>query len=138
MPSPTVQVTGLREVNAALRATGKEAPKEMREEFRKIIEPLARVAAGKYPSVTGRAARSVTPRASATGAGIAFGGSRAPYAPWLDFGGAVGRKRSIVRPFVRQGRYVYPTVMDARDNLEEAAGDAVLTVARRHGFDTDE
>lgn len=63
----------------------------------------------------------------AMGAAVTIGGSRAPYGPWLEFGGNVGRHESVHRPFVPGGRYIWPTWMKNRTDLltawEKAMGD---------------
>lgn len=142
-----VQVRGLREVQSAFRKVDKGIPKGFREEFMGIARTVAADAAGRVPSVTGRAAGSIKPRASQRGAGIAFGGRAAPYLPWLDFGGSTGKghrpgvgwsgsvKRDWLGRPVGEGRYVYPAIADNRERIEQAAEEAVMNVAAKAGFE---
>lgn len=136
MTDPAVQITGLREVKAALKAVDKDAPKEMAAGFKEIAARVARSAAGKVPSITGTAASSIKPRGSTNGGAIAFGGPRAPYYPWLDFGGSVGRSKSVKRPFIQKGRYVYPTIAAMEGEIVGKADELIETLVRRHNLDT--
>lgn len=142
-----VQVRGLREVTSALRAVDKELPKGLREEFLPIARRVADDASSRVPRRSGDAAGSVKPRASQRGAGIAFGGNAAPYFPWLDFGGTTGKGHrpgvggsgSVERDWLGrprgEGRYVYPAIRDNEDGIIQAAGDAPVNLARKHGLE---
>lgn len=132
----------------AFKQLDTELPKELRREFKAIAEMVAGRIRGKVPRRTGAAASSVTTRAGSTGAGIAFGGSKAPYFPWLDFGGSVGRGHrpgSAWSGAIRRewegiprgsGRYVYPTIAESKGDIGAAADEAIRRVARRADFDT--
>jgi hypothetical protein len=141
-----VEVRGIREVQSAFRKVDKELPKALRPEFLDIARTVVGQVQQRVPWRTGRAARSVKARASQRGAGIAFGGSAAPYFPWLDFGGTTGKGHkpgqrysgSVTRPWMGRpgdGRYVYPTIADNREEIEKAAEDAVVKVARAAGLE---
>lgn len=126
----------MKELNRAFKQVDANLPKELRLAFKQIASDVASRAARKVPRVTGNAASSITPRASGSSAGIAFGGSRAEYYPWLDFGGRVGRSRSVYRDVISGGRYVYPTIAESRDDIGRMADDAIQLVARRADFET--
>ena len=76
-----------------------------------------------------------------------FGGTAAPYFPWLDFGGTTGKGHqpgvkgsgSVERlPWMGtsgEGRYVYPAIRDNEAGIVEAAGDAPVNLARKHGLE---
>lgn len=142
-----VQVRGLREVTSALRAVDKELPRQLRQEFLQVARLVASDAASTVPRRTGAAAGSIKPRASQSGAGVAFGGNAAPYYPWLDFGGTTGKGHrpgvpgsgSIEREWKGnprgEGRYVYPAIRRNEDDIIEAAGDAPTVLARKHGLE---
>jgi hypothetical protein len=130
-----VEVRGLAELGRAFRQVDAELPKELKAAFRSIAERVIERARPFIPRVSGAAAASLKPRSTAKGAGIAFGGEKAPYYPWLDFGGKVGRKRSISRPVVPGGRYVYPAIAASRDAIGREVNEAVELVAERAGFD---
>lgn len=131
-----VEVKGIRELSSAFKQIDTELPKELRVAFKEIAATVASTAAGQVPRRSGAAAGSIRPRATPKGAGIAFGGSSAPYMPWLEFGGAVGRNRSVTRPFMKTGRYIFPAIADAQDEIGNAALAAVETVAEHAGFGT--
>jgi hypothetical protein len=68
---------------------------------------------------------------------VGIGGRRAPYYPWLDFGGKTGPKRSVERPFYKEGRYLYPTLRDHREKFTEIMQGAVVAIATGAGLDVD-
>lgn len=136
MTDVSVKITGLRETVAAFKQVDAGLPKEMRLEFLGVARHVVGVVQQRMPHRTGTAQSSVVPRASQKGAGIAIGGARAEYAPWLDFGGAVGRKKSVIRPFIREGRYLYPAIVESNDEIQAAADAAVKHVAEQAGFET--
>jgi hypothetical protein len=63
------------------------------------------------------------------------GGSKAPYYPWLDFGGRVGRRHATVRPFLEHGRYIYNAYFRSRGEFEKALEGALVDVAERAGLE---
>lgn len=96
----------------------------------------------------------VVTRRGFEGVEISEGGEAAPHVPWLDFGGTVGRGRrttarvtltgtgdgrvrvqrrtvgskgtgSVKRPFLKDGRYLYPAYYDRYDEMVEATLEAV-------------
>lgn len=137
MPGDVRVITkGVKDVQRALRQIGDGSEKELKVEFTKIAETVAGDIRPKVPHRTGKAARSVKARGSQRGGAIAFGGSAAPHYPWLDFGGSVGRNRSIKRPFIQEGRYVYPTIREHREDLIERTDAVIARLARKAGFET--
>lgn len=134
--SVRVEIRGGRELARAFKQLETGLDKELRLAFKEIARFVANRAASKVERLTGRAAASLKPRATSSGAGIAFGGSAAEHYPWLDFGGRVGRNRSIVREIVPGGRYVYPTIGESKEEIGQMADDAIRTVAKRADFET--
>lgn len=147
MDNVKVEVRGIKELNKAFRQVDSELPKELRAAFLVIAQRVVGTAQQRMPHKTGRAQLSVKPRASQRGAAIAFGGSKAPYMPWLDFGGSVGRGHvpgqawsgSIKRDWrgvpTGSGRFVYPAISQEREATAEAALDAVEGAAEKAGFE---
>lgn len=129
-----VAVTGLRDLGKALKALDDGAQKELGLMLKGIATGVAAVVAARVPHLSGRAASSYKARGSARGASIAYAGTRAPYAPWLDFGGKVGRGKSVSRPFIPGGRYLYPAIADNMEDLEELVAQALDDITSRHGF----
>jgi len=129
---PAVRITGLRELSKAFAKVDKEIGKDMRLGFLRIAQAIASTVASKVPKRTGRAAKSYRARASKGGAGIAWAGPKAPYVPWLDFGGNIARAS---RPFVPTGRYLYPTISEHRGDIDDMASDVIRAAARSAGFE---
>jgi hypothetical protein len=74
-------------------------------------------------------------RSSQREARVAAGGSKAPYYPWLDFGGRTGPNRSVERAFISEGRYIYPTVRERQDEIADAGQAALTELAREAGLE---
>lgn len=145
MPAPRpIIVEGLTELQRSLKAIERSAARELYDGLRDAARIVSRSAASKVPARTGRAASSIKPRATARGASIAFGGPRAPYYPWLDFGGSVGpghRPRqsgsgAVKRPFIKEGRYVYPTIAAKSDEVLQRVDELMADLIRRHDITT--
>lgn len=136
MTDVKVEIHGLRELAGAFKKVDSTLPKQMRIQFLGVAKQVVADARQDVPSRSGTAAGSIVPRAGQAGAGIAEGGSRAEYAPWLDFGGKVGRKHSVSRPFIRTGRFIYPAIEQNRREILEAADLAVKLVSEQAGFNT--
>lgn len=137
MGEQRVVVDGLRDLNRALKAADDEAVKAMKAVLKEIAEGVASDARSRVPRRTGKAAASYKPRGGVKGAAVAFGGARAPYAPWLDFGGAVGRKRGVRRPVVQGGRYLYPAIGDNMEDVQEKVAKAISDITSRYGWKVD-
>lgn len=104
-----IRIEGLRDFQAALRKMDGESQKQIRLVLNDSIDIIATGARRLVPSRTGRARASIKTQSSQREARIKAGSAKAPYYPWLDFGGSVGRSNSINRPFLKSGRYIYPT-----------------------------
>jgi hypothetical protein len=131
-----VEVRGLRELKSAFRQVDKGLNKELGHEFKELAESIAAKVRMKVPKRKGRAASSVKGKGSQRGGAIAFGGSAAPYYPWLDFGGRVGRSKSIYRPFQSSGRYVYPTIAENKDEIIDETDKVLKRMLQKAGFET--
>lgn len=128
----TVHVRGLREGVKALRDVDREIGPEIRKAFNDVANIVVDTARPLIPSgPTGRARASLKASSSQRAVTIAYGGNKAPYAPWLDYGGKVGKGKSIVRRFIPSGRYIYPTLRRKRDDVEQAFVDAMDRVTAR-------
>lgn len=133
----TVSVTGIKEMNQALRGIDKGAPKMTKDALNGCADFLIGKAQPLIPTRTGRARRSLKKRASRTEVRIAVGGRAAPYYPWLDFGGRTGINGSVQRRFLSEGRYLYPTLRKHRQEFTAIMEGALEDVARRAGLDVD-
>jgi hypothetical protein len=133
-----IEVGGLAQLSRALKAVDSGAPKQLRLGLNDAANLLVDRTKPKIPSLTGAARRSLVARSTRTSARVAVGGKKAPYFPWLDFGGR-GRKagRPAQRPFIREGRYVYPTLREIRPQIEQLLQDSISTVIRNAGLKED-
>ena len=127
-------VTGLRELRSALNKLDKSIAGELRTGLKEAAGVVARDAARAVPRRTGRAAASVRPVSRGNTIFVQGGGARVPYYGWLEFGGRVGRNRSVSRPKVRNGRYIRPAVARNEREIVEKAADAFRSAARKAGL----
>lgn len=133
-----IEVGGLAQLSRALKAVDNDAPKQLRIGLNEAADLLVDRTRPKIPSVTGAARRSLVARSTRTSARVAVGGKKAPYYPWLDFGGR-GRiaGRPAHRPFIKEGRYVYPTLRNIRPDIEKLLQQSITTVIRNAGLRED-
>lgn len=137
MSSSTLRVVGLKEFKKGLRGIDRGAPKAVRVALNGVADVLIGATRPKIPRLSGAAAASLQARSSQSEARISVGGPKAPYYPWLDFGGRVGRNRSVVRPFYSDGRYIYPTLGEIRTDIEGAMLKAMAQLASANGVEVD-
>lgn len=94
----------------------------------KAADPLARrvadLVASRVPHLTGQLAGSVDTTSDDEGVGVSLGDG-VEYAGWIEFGGTRGR------PYVPEGRYLFPSALDAQDEYEQIASDAAGDSAGR-------
>jgi hypothetical protein len=135
MPEAAIRVTGLAELNRALRKVDTDLPKQIRLALNQAAEDVAAGARSTVPKRSGKAAASYKARSTRTAARVAMGSARAPYAPWLDFGGKTGKGKSVSRPFYKEGRYLFPALRKQRPQFEQKLLDAVMGVAKDAGFE---
>lgn len=129
-----VEVRGIKDLSKALREIDKDLPKELGAGLAEAAAIVADAARPKVPQRTGKAAASIKVRKQQRGAALAVGGSKAPYFPWLDFGGKTGRNNSVRRPFVPGGRYIYPTLADKREQVNAKVDEVMARLAEKAGF----
>lgn len=132
-----IRISGLREFNRDLRKLNADLPKALRVAHNEGAEFIAALARAGVPVRTGRARGTVKARSTRTLSRVQGGSNRAPYYPWLEYGGRVGRRRSVHRPYRKAGRYIYPAFSGNYQRLTEILTDALLDVARRAGVEID-
>lgn len=133
--SGTVKVDGLRELNAALRAIGPEAQKELKEASRKVAEFVAndaRAAAQSLGGVAAHVAPSIRPVGGVSGAGVAFGGAAYPMAGGAEFG---SMRFKQFKPWRGNGSdagyFAYPAIRQDADRIETEFTHAVDDIIKR-------
>lgn len=132
-----VRVEGLAQLNRSLKALGSDMPKALRLAANEAASIVVEAARADVPRRSGRAAASIRASSTRTAARVTSGGKRAPYFPWLDYGGRVGRRKASRRPFISDGRYVYPAYREHREEFEQVLSDALARVIHDAGLDTD-
>lgn len=130
-----IRVKGLREFQAHLKALDGETQKQLRVVLNTVAETVAAGASRRVPRRTGKAAGALRAQSSQREAKVVGGSAKVPYYGWLDFGGRVGRKRSVSRPVVKSGRYMYPAFSANRDTITRALEDGLTELARAAGLE---
>lgn len=158
-----LQMPGLRELSDALKRVAPDAKREFQKDLKAIGQLVQNDTRADMPRRKGKAKKSVKVRVVSRrgfeGVEISEGGAVAPYAPWLDFGGTVGRGRkstarvhigggkvrvqrvgsmgtgSVVRPFIKDGRYLYPAYYRRYDDMVAATVEAVRKAATAAGLE---
>jgi len=132
-----IKVEGLAQFTRNLKKLDSEIPKAQRKLLNDAAEIVLGYARKQVPRRSGAAAGSLMAKSTQTAVRVAAGGRRAPYYPWLDFGGAVGRKKATKRPFYTEGRYIYPALAAKRKEFEAAVLAALTDSARSAGIEVD-
>jgi hypothetical protein len=132
-----IKIEGLAEFNRNLKKLDSDLPKVLRLAHNEAAQLIVDYAKPRVPRRTGRAAGTIKARSTRTESRVSGGSKRVPYYGWLDFGGRVGRKRSIQRPFIKQGRYLYPALSANYDKFAQLLTDALVDVARQAGIEVE-
>jgi len=133
-----IEVTGLREFQRALKEMDAGLPKQLRIALNEASAEVIDYARPRFPRKSGRAAGSLMARSSQREARVALGGRKAPYAPWLVYGGEGRRKgRPPARPFIRTGRDFgpYAALDHRRERITQIMSDALTRLAKDAGLE---
>lgn len=119
-----LKLTGLTDAQAEITKSARNLAIGLPKLERELAADMASLARRKarQGSRTGRAMRSIQVTRSTISAGTGI-----EYYGFFDFGGRVGRNRSIVRKYIRGGRYLFPAMqkIGIRRQAEMAAEKAV-------------
>lgn len=139
MAADPIKIEGLNAFVKNLKTVDRNLPKAVRLAFNEAADVVVTDARPRVPSRSGRARRSVKARSTQTKARVKGGGARAKYYPWLDFGGSVGRNRSVTRPFRKEGRYIYKSYFEAKASgeFERVMVKALVNVVESAGIAVD-
>lgn len=135
MVAKPIEVSGLAQLSKSLRRVSADAPKGLRLAMNESADLLIAEVVPTIPRRTGRAAKSLKARSTRTSARVAMGGRIAPWMPWLDFGGRTGPARSVERPFIKEGRYLFPGLERIRPNLARVLERGIVAVAEGAGLE---
>ena len=129
-----IRVEGLAELRRSLRQVDSTLARALRLAGNKAAKLVVDEAVPTVPRRSGKAAGSMRTRSSQTETRVVSGGNRAPYMPWLDYGGNVGKDNTAHREFIRSGRYVYPAFERVRDEVERTLRIELRTLAESAGL----
>ncbi len=132
----TVEVEGLADLNRSLRQVGSDAAKTLKVALNGVADLIVDEARKEIPKRSGKAAGSIKAASTGTKIRIKVGGRKAPYYPWLDFGGKTGKGGSVTRRFYKEGRYLYPTLRKESARFEDRLNTALRQVASDAGLET--
>jgi hypothetical protein len=118
-----IKIAGLREFQAALKQMDGETQKQLKA----VLDDAAR-------TVVGGAAASIRARSSQREARVMGGSAKVRYYGFIDFGGAVGRNKSVKRHFISEGRYMYPAFHANRDSIYTALQKSIVQLAEDAGL----
>lgn len=139
MSEVAIRIDGLAQFSRNLKKLDGDLPKALRMALNEAADVVIQGARPLVPRRTGRARNSLRVASTRTAVRVRAGGPKAPHYPWLDFGGRVGRRRSVVRPWMKEGRYLYKVYFAKRDSgeLHRVLQKALLDVARQAGVEID-
>lgn len=132
-----VSIRGLRDLQAALKALDGESQKQIRVVLNSAAQAVVGGASRRVPVKTGTARNSIRATSGQREAKVSGGSKKAAYYGWLDFGGAVGRKKNTRRRFLQEGRYIYPAYSANADSIQKALVNALTELARGAGLEVD-
>ncbi|KXK61974.1 hypothetical protein AWW66_10955 [Micromonospora rosaria] len=133
-----IRIEGLAAFNRSLRKLDAELPKGLRLAHNTAAQIVVDTARPMIPRRTGRAQASVKARSTRTASRVSAGSNRAPYMPWLDYGGEGRIKgRPAPREFRKGGRYVYPAFHAKRDEFARVLERSLLGAVAAAGLDAD-
>ncbi|GLI00305.1 HK97 gp10 family phage protein [Phytohabitans aurantiacus] len=130
-----IKIEGLAEFQRNLRKLDSDLPKALRIAFNDATGLVIDYARPRVPRRSGRAAGTIKAKSTRTEARVSGGGRRAPYYPWLDFGGKGPGNRPAQRPFYKEGRFLWKALVVKRDALQSALEGALIGVAEQAGFE---
>lgn len=130
-----ITVRGLSEFEAALGALENTAPKALSVALAGCTDLVLTDARRRVPTRSGRARGSLAVRLLDQSATVVGGGSRVPYFGWLDFGGSVGRRHSVRRPYLANGRYIYFAHEGVKARYGELLAAALSDAVRAAGLE---
>lgn len=132
-----ISMRGLDEFRAKLRKLDRSLPRAVQraaDDAARLVVARTRPRIPIGPGRGGHVRSTLKVASSQQAVRVAYGSSRHPYAAWLDFGGRVGRNRSVRRPFIKQGRYVWAAYAEISGRVRTALDEGLADVVRRSGI----
>lgn len=134
-----IRVTGLTELNRALRQVDPVLQKELKAANLEVAQDVTLAAKGKAAGLGSTAAKvapSISAAARNVAAGVSFGGAAYPFAEGAEFGAV---QYAQFQPFRGSGPdagyFVYPAIRDKAGDIEASYLDALDTMIRKAGLE---
>jgi hypothetical protein len=135
-PEP-IKIHGLKEFSRSLRRIDSDLPKALRVANNYGADVVVQWAQPRVPHDSGAAAGSIRAKSTRTSARVAAGSAAVPYYAWLDWGGRVGVRKSVYRPFLTEGRYLYPGLEANREKIIAKLAEAYADISQQAGVQLD-
>lgn len=129
MTEPRVELVGADAAMADLKRWADELGPAVAKAAEPFADRVADVVRGKVPVISGQLAGSVATSSTDDGVGVGYDGS-AEYAGWVEFGGTRGR------PYMPDGRWLYPTAEASSEEFAKVAADTATDTAGRFAWST--
>lgn len=133
-----VKVTGLKELNAALKALGPDVQKELKEanfEVGDMVAGDARSIALGLGGVAAKVAPSIRATKTQAGAAVSFGGAAYPFAGGAEFGSL---KYKQFKPWRGNGSdagyFLYPAIRQDADQIEATYTQRIDEILSKNGL----
>lgn len=133
-----IRVEGDTELAARLKRANRAVPDQVKKIGLDIADMIAAFARRKVPLGPGRGGHVKSSIEGKVRRGLPVvdgGGPGWPYYGWLEFGGRVGINRSVFREKVPDGRYIVPTVVERRAQIEDLMEEGMNDLFRRYGIE---
>lgn len=124
-----VEFVGTAEAMADLRRWAGDLAPEVDKATLPLGERVAGIVSDRVPYLTGQFAGSVEAHATDEGVEISMGDD-VIYAGWIEFGGSRGR------PYIPEGRYLFPTLQDNEDEFQDLAANTAEESVGRFAWST--
>jgi hypothetical protein len=129
-----IRISGLAEFQKALRNAGDGLQKQLRLVFNDAADIVVPRARPRLPRRTGALQASLRASSGQRDARVTLGKAKTPYAGFIEFGGRVGRNKSVRRPFIVGGRTIYPAVRSEEAQIAEAMAKGLNRLADEAGL----
>lgn len=133
-----IKIDGLAQFSRNLKKLDNDLPKALRLANNEAGQLIVNYAKPKVPKDSGKAASTVKAKSTRTEGRVTGGSAKYPYYPWLDFGGRVGRRKSVSRPYLKSGRYLYAGLSAEFGEIMRVLNNALIDVAKQAGVEVEE
>jgi hypothetical protein len=128
-----VRIEGLAEFQKAIKFIQKKMPTAGRDAARASADATVRYARPKVPVITGTTVNSIDSETVFEG-GVVTGGEGLEHYAYLELGGRSGRRHAHYRPYIANGRYIYPAYEENQDLVTKAMQDELKKIVRLAGL----